>query len=247
MANIIMQHTKMNGPTIEDNFIWDDDTVTDARTGDPKPNAVVTHNDDGSISVDISGNGMQDINPYPELGRVWLERVPGWQGALGWQAYLLGWNSALVDPGVYALAVYNEPDGQAYSFTTGAFVWYPDAIHPETGEAGMWGAVCPPGFEPGQADVHFGMLYASISYSTFTLRDYINEETFITGGTAPSSLVVDIDGDGEIDAVVVPSTTAGGNPIVTLDADSINIDYNGDGVVDIVITRNPSQQGNNGL
>ena len=43
MANIIMQYTKLNGPTIEDNFIYDDDTVRDAKTLALKPNAVVTN------------------------------------------------------------------------------------------------------------------------------------------------------------------------------------------------------------
>jgi len=65
------------------------------------------------------------------------------------------------------------PDGVNYQFTTGGFVW----------NGTYWSATCPPGFEPGQNDVHFGMLYASISYSTFTLRDYIDQEELTTGGT----------------------------------------------------------------
>ena len=175
MAEIVLQHTNYNGSTIGNVFVWDDDTVTDADTGLPRPDAVVTHNDDGSISVDVSGNGMQDIDPYPELGRVRITREPGWQGVLGWRAELLEWDDQLIDPGVYALAVYAEPDGVNYQFTTGGFVW----------NGTYWSATCPPGFEPGQNDVYFGMLYASISYSTFTLRDYIDQEEFTTGGTPP--------------------------------------------------------------
>jgi hypothetical protein len=244
MANIIMQHTKMNGPTIEDNFIWDDDTVTDARTGDPKPNAVVTHNDDGSISVDISGNGMQDVQPYPDLGRVQITRQVGWQGNLGWKADLLGWDEETIDPGVYALAVYHNPDGENYYFTTGAFVWDANAIHPETGEAGMWGAVCPAGFEPGQVDVHFGMLYASINFSTFTLRDYIDEEAFITGGTPPAVAAYK---QALPAGSTMKSTEAPAGSVVTWDDDYVYIDLDGNGYPEYTIDRNPDQQGNNGI
>ena len=244
MANIIMQYTKMNGPTIQDNFIWDDDTVTDARTGVPRPDAVVTHNDDGSISVDISGNGMQDVQPYPDLGRVQITRQVGWQGNLGWKADLLGWDDSQIDPGVYALAVYHNPDGETYYFTTGAFVWDATAIHPETGEAGMWGAVCPAGFEPGQVDVHFGMLYASINFSTFTLRDYIDQEDFTTGGTPPAAKAVEqiLTGTAELMSTEVPTGS-----IVTWDDNYVYIDLDDNGYADYTINRNPSQQGNNGI
>ena len=108
----------------------------------------------------------------------------------------------------------------------------------------MWGAVCPAGFEPGQVDVHFGMLYASINFSTFTLRDYIDQEDFTTGGTPPAAKAVEqiLTGTAEVMSTEVPTGS-----IVTWDDDYVYIDLDDNGYADYTINRNPSQQGNNGL
>lgn len=170
MANV-MQYTKKTSGI--DVLVKDDDTVTELN-GTLLPNAVVTHNPDNTISVDLNGNGIEDIQPYPALAEVRITREPGWQGVLGWKMEILNWDAS-IDPSVYALSVYSDPEGQGYLFTTGAMV-----LDPVTG---LWGTTCPAGFEPGQNNINFGMLYASLNYSNFTLYYNFDTMDFTTGGT----------------------------------------------------------------
>lgn len=89
-----------------------------------------------------------------------IDRVPGWNSVLGWKCTLLDFSTGM-QPTNTAMAVYNAPDCTNYLFTTGAFVWDADAQ--------TWGATCPAGFEPGDADINFGVLYGSAPLACFTM------------------------------------------------------------------------------
>jgi len=95
--------------------------------------------------------------PYASF-TVTVTRVEGWQGNLGFKVELGSADPAFT-PSSLALAVYTNPDCADYLYTTGAFV--------ET--EGVWGAVCPPGQEPGDVDINFGILYGAAPMSCWTM------------------------------------------------------------------------------
>jgi len=163
---IIMQYTKLSSGI--DIYVNDDDSVTEID-GTPLPDAVVRHNPDGSISVDLDDRGIDDIQPYPSSADIKVTREEGWQGNLGWRAELLDWDETR-EPTNMAIGVYALPEGKDYQFTTGKMQW--DA------ENDVYFSICPPGFEPGQADVHFSMLYGSLQHSSFTLFANFDEMVF---------------------------------------------------------------------
>lgn len=162
-----LQHTS---PTLGDCIVAEDDSVT--LDGIDSPASIVT-TVDGVTRVDVNGNGIIDANPYPILGFIKVTREEGWQGALGYRAVLLDWDETAT-PNAIALAVYNNPDGENYYYTTGAMLW--DSVKEE------WYTICPAGFEPGQADIHMGFLYGSTKISAFTMHSQWNEHTFSGGG-----------------------------------------------------------------
>ena len=167
MANVIMQHT---GPDIGDNWVYDDGTVI--TDGVPNPNAVITTYQ-GIKRVDFTGNGIIDANQVPNLGSIKVTRVPGWQGNLGYRVVLQDW-AAGATPNAIALAIYSQPNGEGYQYTTGAMLW--DATNEE------WYCTCPSGFEPGQNDIHMGFLYGAKRISAFTMLAEHNEWLFSGGG-----------------------------------------------------------------
>ena len=64
MAKMIIQHTDtLNDCDVN---VFDDDTVYHVG-GDLIPEAVVTHNEDGSVTVDVHGDGVTVINPPEEV------------------------------------------------------------------------------------------------------------------------------------------------------------------------------------
>lgn len=162
-----IQHT---GPLIGDNFIFENDTVE--TDGVPNASAVITTYD-GIKRVDLTGNGIIDVNPVPDLGTIKVTRVPGWQGALGYRVVLLDWDESAT-PNAIGLAIYAQPNGESYQYTTGAMLW--DATNQE------WYCTCPAGFEPGQADIHMGFLYGAKRISAFTMLAEHDEWTFSGGG-----------------------------------------------------------------
>lgn len=89
-----------------------------------------------------------------------IQREEGWQGALGFRVTLKA-NSEDYVPTNLALAVYSAANCDGYLYTTGAF-----QLDAETGE---YSAVCPAGQEPGDVDVHMGLLYGAAQLSCFTL------------------------------------------------------------------------------
>lgn len=98
---------------------------------------------------------------------VTVNRVEGWQSNLGFEVVL---NSAdeTFSPAQLALAVYNAPDCESYQYTTGAFTDLGD---------GVYGATCPAGFEPGNVDIHFGLLYTAVPMSCWTMPQDQMEQT----------------------------------------------------------------------
>ncbi len=96
-----------------------------------------------------------------------VTRQEGWQGALGFIFRLDGYDAGFV-PGNLAMAVYSGAGCDGYLYTTGAF--QQDAIG--------WFAECPAGQEPGDVDIHFGMLEGSLSISCFTLVQGVQEKIF---------------------------------------------------------------------
>jgi hypothetical protein len=163
----LMRHTSL---WIGDNVVHNDLSVT--TDGSPNPNAVVSQAQ-GLIRLDANGNGIIDAHPVPTLGHILVTREPGWQGALGYRVVLLDWAEDAI-PNAIALAIYNQPNGVDYSYTTGAMQWDPGLE--------QWYAVCPPGFEPGQADIYMGFLYGSLRISAFTMFADWDEQTFTGGG-----------------------------------------------------------------
>lgn len=162
-----LQHTS---PTLGDCIVADDDSVT--VNGANSPTSVVsTYN--GNTRVDVNGNGIIDANPMPDLGTIKVTREEGWQGALGYRVVLEDWDESAT-PNAIGMAVYNQPDGQDYAYTTGAMLW--DVTNEE------WYVTCPAGFEPGQADIHMGFLYGATRISAFTMRAEWDEQTFGGGG-----------------------------------------------------------------
>ena len=110
------------------------------------------------------------VTPPPHKSfTVTVTREPGWNAALGFKVEL---NSTDEDftPGQMALAVYTNADCQDYEYTTGAFVL--------TGE--IWGAVCPAGFEPGDTDIHFGILYGAAPMTCWTMPQGQTVQTITT-------------------------------------------------------------------
>jgi hypothetical protein len=162
-----LQHTT---PTLGDCIVHDDDSVT--IDGVPSPESIVSFSD-GITRLDVGGTGIIDANPVPDLGTVRVTREPGWQGTLGYRVVLEDWDKNAT-PNAIALAVYNQPDGKDYAYTTGAMLW--DSVAEE------WYVTCPAGFEPGQADIHMGFLYGSSPFSAFTMRAQWDEQTFTGGG-----------------------------------------------------------------
>jgi hypothetical protein len=167
-----LQHTT---PTLGDCIVHDDDSVT--IDGVPSPESVVSVANDAEgnpqIRLDVGGTGIIDANSIPFLGDVKVTREPGWQGNLGYRVVLLDWDENAT-PNAIALAVYNEPDGNNYWYTTGAMLW--DSVAEE------WYVTCPAGFEPGQNDIHMGFLYGSSPFSAFTMHSQWDEQTFAGGG-----------------------------------------------------------------
>lgn len=162
-----LQHTS---PTLGDTIVADDDSVT--TDGIANPSAVVT-TFEGSTRVDVNGNGIIDANPVPDLGRVRVTREEGWAGALGYRVVLEDWAEGTT-PNAIALAVYDNPDGQDYLYTTGAMLWDVDAEE--------WYVTCPPGFEPEHNDIHMGFLYGALRISAFTMHSQWEEQIFSGGG-----------------------------------------------------------------
>jgi hypothetical protein len=144
----------------------DESVVTD---GAPNPGAVVSVLD-GTTRLDVDGNGIINANPIPALADVLVTREPGWQGSTGWRVELIDWAEP---PNAIAIAVYNNPDGNDYSWTTGGFILQND----------IWTVHCSPGFEPPDGtDFYLGFLYGSLLYYSFTYRDSFGESQGFSGG-----------------------------------------------------------------
>jgi hypothetical protein len=100
------------------------------------------------------------IPPSIKSLSVLIKREAGWQRALGFRVTLKTASADYV-PTNLALAVYQGANCSSYLYTTGAF-----QFNSSTGE---YFAVCPPGQEPGNVDVHMGLLYGAAKLSCFTL------------------------------------------------------------------------------
>ncbi|GAG43548.1 unnamed protein product, partial [marine sediment metagenome] len=106
------------------------------------------------------------------LGSVLVTREPGWQGSLGWKVELLDW-AAGTTPNAIAIAVYTDPGGRNYSWTTGGFIL----------EGEIWTVHCSPGFEPAAgADFYLGFLYGATKISAFTYFDSFGQSQTFQGG-----------------------------------------------------------------
>jgi hypothetical protein len=125
------------------------------------------------VRLDVTGNGIIDANDIPDLGTILVTREPGWQGNLGYRVVLEDWAEGET-PNAIALAIYNQPNGIDYSYTTGGMIW--DAVEEE------WYATCPPGFEPGQNDIYMGFLFGALNIAAFTMHAEWDEQTFTGGG-----------------------------------------------------------------
>ena len=89
-----------------------------------------------------------------------ITREPGWNNTLGYRIVLTLSDPTYV-PANIALAIYTAADCVGYRFTTGAFQY--DSVNDK------YFSVCPAGFEPGDANVHMGLLYGAAQLSCFTL------------------------------------------------------------------------------
>lgn len=108
------------------------------------------------------------VAPNVKSLSVVVTRESGWQGKLGFRVVLKAAADDYV-PTNLALAVYSGENCSGYQYTTGAF-----KLHSGTGE---YYAVCPPGFEPGDVDIHMGLLYGAAQLSCFTLKAGVESRT----------------------------------------------------------------------
>jgi hypothetical protein len=144
----------------------DESVVTD---GAPNLDAIVSVLD-GMTRLDVDGNGIINANPLPALADVLVTREEGWQGSTGWRVELVDWAET---PNAIAIAVYTNPDGNNYSWTTGGFILQDD----------IWTVHCSPGFEPPDGtDFYLGFLYGSLLYYSFTYRHSFGESQSFSGG-----------------------------------------------------------------
>jgi len=161
MSEIILQCTF---GMRDDVLVYEDDTVT--VNGISKETAKVTHKDGVvSVALDHGRPTLQQINPYPEIGTVFVSR----QG--------VGWKAILPDgriPGVKSLAVYENPEAEALLFNTGPFA--------KDSDTGLWYVDCPTGKEPRSSSVHFSLMIGIKPYSAFTLWEGIDSMEFSVGG-----------------------------------------------------------------
>ena len=100
--------------------------------------------------------------PPPDIAAITalITREPGWNNTLGYRIVLTLSDPTYV-PANIALAIYTAADCVGYRFTTGAFQY--DSVNDK------YFSVCPAGFEPGDANVHMGLLYGAAQLSCFTL------------------------------------------------------------------------------
>jgi hypothetical protein len=109
------------------------------------------------------------VAPEYDLITVKVTREEGWAGHIGYRAVIASIDEDFT-PGSLSLGVYAAANCTTYQFTTGAFQW--DAVGEE------WYAVCPPGFEPEQSEVHFSVLYGAANLACFTLPEN-QQEIFV--------------------------------------------------------------------
>ena len=132
-------------------------------------NAVVSEAE-GLTRLDVDNNGIIDANPIPILADVLVTREPGWQGSTGWRVELLDWAEP---PNAIAIAVYLNPDGNNFSWTTGGFILEND----------VWTVHCSPGFEPPDGtDFYLGFLFGATNYYSFTFYHSFGESQYFSGG-----------------------------------------------------------------
>jgi hypothetical protein len=99
---------------------------------------------------------------------VLFTREEGWQGNLGFRITLESADDSFI-PTNLAMSVYSAANCTGYLYTTGAFQF-------DSG-TGKYFAVCPPGQEPGDVDVHLGILYAAAQLACFSVDAGVNEKT----------------------------------------------------------------------
>jgi len=96
-----------------------------------------------------------------------INREAGWQGHLGFRVELESSSPDYV-PTNLALSIYSAENCTNYLYTTGAFQ--------HDTENGKYFAICPPGHEPGDVDVHMGLLYGAAQLSCFTLPQGVSSK-----------------------------------------------------------------------
>lgn len=163
-------YQQCSDPLLGDTVVYIDDTVE--TDGQPNLDATV-ETVEGMKRIDVTGSGFIDFNQVPQLSKIRVFRVPGWNNVLGWRAELVGLVQDAT-PNAVSLGIYSSPGATGYLYTPGAFLW--------DDENQVWHIDCPAGQEPGDADIHFGVLYGSAPVSSFTLRQGLDDVTFVAGG-----------------------------------------------------------------
>ena len=87
-----------------------------------------------------------------------ITRVPGHLGKLGYRIVFVI-DDPTYEPNNIALAVYSASECTGYLYTTGALQF----------DGTNYFTECPAGQEPGDNDIHFGLLYGAAPFSCFTL------------------------------------------------------------------------------
>jgi len=125
--------------------------------------------------ISLDGDSRMQVNPLPKLCDIHMYRKPGWQGNIGYRIDVVNVAEGET-PADMALSVHDDSPvrNKNYLYTTGGFQL--DA------ETGLWGADCPPGYEPGQDAIYCSLLYKSIKYAAWTLNAGVEDSWFIAGG-----------------------------------------------------------------
>jgi len=130
---------------------------------------------EGQAEIDILNGECEQIDndfPYntPQVAVITatVTREAGWNDNLGFRV-VFEFSDPEYVPSNVALAVHSEADCGGTSYTTGALQF----------DGTNYYTICPAGHEPGDVDIHFGLLYAAANMGCWTLPAGVTSQEFL--------------------------------------------------------------------